>query len=298
MPKDYLILIGAPKCGTTSFANWLGNQPDMVLTKRKETLYFTDFLQRTWSGPGANFVDTIPRTEADFEAEFNADIDATLRIEASTDNMSCLAAAENIARFAEKKSVGNIWIVAMVRDPIPRIVSEYEHTLRLGWQGGSLLDSLRAENERIEKGWHPLFRHLDRSRYGSQLARYRELFGEQLRVMDFHRIGQTDSLAGMMDWIGRPTDLASLEMEHLNQRSVVTHPHGQALFKNDALKTIGRKFVPAGLRSAVRSAISGRKLPRYQPTAEEVAFIRTNLASEIATCVDAKDIPTDFWTTV
>ena len=143
-----------------------------MLSAKKETLYFTDFANRTWSGPGADFVHNTPRCSAAFEAQFSADPEASLRIEASTDNLSCPVAAENIARFAERRDVKDIWISAILRDPVERIISEYEHTLRLGWQSGSLLHSLQCEKDRRSNGWHPLFWHIERTRYATQISRY------------------------------------------------------------------------------------------------------------------------------
>ena len=39
-----LFIIGSPKCGTTSLANWLNNHPQIFMSKRKEPEYFCDDL--------------------------------------------------------------------------------------------------------------------------------------------------------------------------------------------------------------------------------------------------------------
>ncbi len=293
--KNYLIMVGAPKCGTTSLSSWLGNQSYAVLAKQKETLYFTDFTRRRWRGPGAGFADGAPTCPASFAAEFSAKPDASLRIEASTDNLSCPVAADNIARFAERPDVGDVWIVALLRDPIQRIISEFEHTLRLGWQRGSLLQSLKAERERTARGWHPLFRHVERSRYATQLARYRKLFGKRLLTLDFHRIGEAGERNRLLRWMGRIEDVGGQELEHQNKRSVVARPGTTGLLENRGLLAFGRALVPKRIRPMVRNWVSGGAVERYVPNDKEVDFICDALTDEIDAFVEAPDIPTERW---
>lgn len=295
---NYLVLVGAPKCGTTTLASWLGGMPDAVLSEEKETLFFTDFADRKWGGPGAYSVEqinAIPRTFEAFQAQFSANSGASLRIEASTDNLSCGVAAENIARLAERKGVENVWVVAILRDPIQRIISEFEHTLRLGWQSGSLLNSLQAENERIANVWHPLFWHVHRSRYATQLARYRHLFGEQMFVMDYHRLNDPAERARLLRFIRCPDELAESPLERQNERQVLARPIGVRLLKDERLKSMGRALVPKGIRPTVKRLITGGPIDRYQPNAKEIKFIQSALSDEIGACIEASDIPTEFW---
>ena len=297
MSKNYLILVGAPKCGTTTIASWLGGLPDVVLTGNKETLYFTDFADRDWGGPDPTFAHWAATGPKEFEAEFAADPDASLRIEASTDNMCCPAAAENIARFADRADVGTVWVLALLRDPVDRIVSEFEHTLRLGWQRGSLMTSLHAEADRIAKGWPPLFWHVTRSRYAAQLARYRDLFGARLRIVDFHRIGDQDERASLLRWIGRGDDATEAPLEHQNQRVVLARPGAVGLLRNARLASLGRALVPKTLRPAVRRLVTGPPVERYRPSPEEIDFIVRALKGDIDACIAAPDIPTQHWDT-
>jgi hypothetical protein len=293
--KNYLMMLGAPKCGTTSLSTWLGEQPYAALTREKETLYFTDFDAHSWQAPWTDFTALRPTDIEAFDAQFHHKPAAELRIEASTDNLSCAAAPENIARFAERKDVGEVWLLAVLRDPIARIVSEYEHTLRMGWQSGSLLNSLKAEHERIEKGYHPLFRHVRRSSYASQIARYRELFGERLLILDFHQIRETAERRGLLEWMGYADEGGKAEMQHRNARSVVARPRTVGLLKNNTLQSMGRAIFPKALRPVVRDLITGGEVDRYTPTAAENDFMRDALQDEILACVEAPDIPTQNW---
>lgn len=292
--KNYLIMLGAPKCGTTSLATWLGEQPYAAVSREKETLYFTDFAERSWQGPGAHFAENRPLSIEAFDAEYVAKPQAELRIEASTDNLSCPAAVENIARFVERDNVGKFWLIAILRDPVERIISEYEHTLRLGWQTGSLLSSLEIESERARKGFNPLFRHVERSRYFSQLSRYRAIFGNQLLILDFHRIAEAGERRRMLNWMGY-TDEAASDLQHSNKRRVVARPGTVGLLRNEGLVKLGRTIFPKSTRPIVRKWITGGNVGRYAARDEEIKFIRNSLENEIGACVEANDIPTDNW---
>lgn len=288
-------MIGAPKCGTTSLAQWLGSQPYAALAKYKETLYFTDFADLKWQGPGIGFVQRQPLTPEAFDAQFAAKPQAELRIEASTDNMSCPAAVDNIARFAERADVNKVWLIAILRDPIERIVSEYEHTLRLGWQSNSLLEALKLEKGRKSKGYHPLFRHIERSCYATQIARYREKFGDNLLILDFHRIREASERNRLLSWMGY-SDEAENDLPHDNKRSVVARPGTVGMLRrNKKLLNLGRTVLPKRSRPAVRKWITGGTVERYEMSEEEYSFIYSVLKDEIKACIEASDIPTENW---
>ena len=294
--KNYLMMLGAPKCGTTSLSAWLGEQPYAALAQTKETLYFTDFAEHSWHGPSADFAARRPATVEAFDAEFHHKPEADLRIEASTDNLSCVAAAQNIARFAQRDDVGEVWLVIVLRDPIARIVSEYEHTLRMGWQSGSLMQSLQAEPERTAQNYHPLFRHVDRSSYATQIARYKALFGDRVLVLDFHQIRELAERRRVVEWMGYADAGGPAEMQHRNERSVVARPGTVGLLENETLQMLGRVVFPKALRPAVRRWITGGQVERYTPTAAETDFMRAALQDEITACVEDPDIPTENWT--
>jgi hypothetical protein len=295
--KKYLILLGAPKCGTTSISEWLGAQPYGVLAKQKETLYFTDYSERSWYGPGSNFAAYSPSNFEEFDAEFHEKPDAELRIEASTDNLSCPSTPERIARFVERDDVEDFWLVAILRDPIERIVSEYEHTLRMGWQSIDLLGSLKAEGERAKKGYNPLFGHIARSRYSTQISRYRELFGDNILILDFYRISEASERNRILSWTGYLDETeVNIALEHKNQRNVVSHPAALRLLRDERLSNLGRAIFPKPVRPFVRRLITGGSVGRYKPTDAELGFMRHALQDEIDACVAHADIPTGNWT--
>ncbi len=293
--RDYLIILGVPKSGTTSIANFLDQLPDVVVARSKETAFFTDFSRRAWSGPGGGFADSLISDEAVFSEEFAADPAARLRVEASTDNLWCPGTAQRILEFSNRNDVGNVHLVAIFRDPVARIVSEYEHTLRMGWQTETLLQSLRAEAERKRMGWHPLFYHVERTRYFEQIKPYRDLFGDRLLVLDFHKLGAGDWMETLLDFTNLPKSTEQPVMERKNERYVSSHPWLSRALKNPTLQRLGRTIVPPRFRSSIRATITPKSKDRYRPSTEELAFIKDALADDIAACLKDPGIPTDAW---
>lgn len=294
-PHDYLIIIGAPKCGTSSLAAWLGALPDAALAKGKETLYFTDYTERDWVGPGALFITDAAQGDAGFEAEFAHAPDATLRIEGSTDNLSAPGALERIQAFAARDDVASVKLVAVLRDPVERIVSEYEHTLKMGWQTKSLMASLKAEPDRIRDRWQPLFYHVTRTRYAEQLAPFRAAFGEDLLILDFHEINAPETLPRLAAFAGRGDGPLPERLEQRNARAVYARPQAVGALRNKGLLAVARALLPKGVRPWLRGLLRGKPMDRYEPSPDETRFILDALADDIAACVADPEIPTDHW---
>lgn len=294
--KNYLFLIGAPKCGTTSLAATLSRHPQIDMPLHKETLLFTDFAERTWTGPG---VARFQALTSDFDAELAGmypDTDAPWRIEASTDNLSCPVSARRIAEFAKRDDVGEIRVVAILRDPVLRAVSEYQHTVRDGLETKSLRKSLLLEQDRLAQGMNPLFGHVFRSRYASQLARYFDLFGDDLLILDYHRLNQGRAVVYQ---VTEAMGLAPVEIEEVparNRSFVYRSPVLARLQANETVLQVLRMLVPKGLRSGIRSLVARLNRTRYRPGKSDLDMLRSALQDDIAACVADPRIPTRNWT--
>lgn len=89
MPKPNFFIVGAPKCGTTAWARYLGSHPDIFVTEVKETSYFApDF-------PGMEWVRSLEHYEELFERGRNAKIIA----DPSAAHLCSTVAATKIAAY-------------------------------------------------------------------------------------------------------------------------------------------------------------------------------------------------------
>jgi len=295
--KNYLFIIGAPKCGTTSLAATLNRHPEIAWAKNKETMLFTDFAERRWSGPGVEFFQEMTGDfDTTLEWEYENEGSASWRLEGSTDNLSCSVSAQRIADFTKREDVGEIRIVAILRDPVLRAVSEYQHTIRDGLETKSLKKSLKLESKRLAGGMSPLFGHVFRSSYASQIARYREVFGDNFLILDYHRLADGREVADQItDYVG----LSPVEVESVastNKSFVYRSGILRAFQTNDVVVSLMRILVPKGFRAGIQSVLSRLNRTEYRPSEAEFDLLRHALKDEIAACVADPAIPTDRWT--
>lgn len=293
---NYLFLVGAPKCGTSSLARMLGAHPDVVIARIKEPAFFTDFSERDWTGPGtAGLMRSSIGSREDYEAQFAEQPDALWRVDASTDYLSCPVSAQRIAAFRNDPEVGEVRVAVILRDPVGRAISEYQHTIRDRLETKTLKRALELEEGRLSKGMHPLFGHVFRGSYASQIARYRAQFDDVL-ILDFHRIREGVKVVNQVtDYMGlspvEARNMASANTSHVYRSSVI-----HRIIEAEFVKNIARALVPSQFRDRVRQAINSLNQTSYTPASKELDMLRSALADEIAACMADPEIPTDRWT--
>jgi hypothetical protein len=138
-------LMGAPKCGTTSLHQYLGQHPGLYMSPIKEPHFFSDEVRvrnfdpvmkakaaaragdlRAWlDGPGRGPFSGGPiGTHTDYISLFREAGQCRLAGESSTCYLWSPTAPRNIADH-----VPHARILAVLRNPIDRAFSQYAHTL-------------------------------------------------------------------------------------------------------------------------------------------------------------------------
>jgi hypothetical protein len=293
-PNNFLAIIGAPKSGTSSVANWLSARPDMALEASKEPRFHTDFADRTWNGPkGAEFADSIRATLDDYADGFAHKPDADWAVDASTDYLWCPASPAKLKDWSASHPTK---IICILRDPVQRALSEYQHSLRDLYQSDSFEKSLQLEGERFEKSWHPIFYHRRRSTYFENVSAYKEIFGDDMLILDYKDIrAQDDCLRRIEAFLGvGPFEIG--EQPRLNQSFSYSSPGAGKLIRSQKLIKAARAIVPKRFRSSIRGAVEKKVVTQFEPSAQEIAMITDLLADDIAACVASPLIPTDNWT--
>lgn len=116
MQYPNFFIVGAPKCGTTALAQYLGDHPAVVMSQPKEPHYFADDLP--------NYRDTAD--EGEYLAMFDGVGSDTRAVgEASVFYLYSQTAVGNISRFNPAAR-----LIVMIRDPLEMLVS-YHRQLRL-----------------------------------------------------------------------------------------------------------------------------------------------------------------------
>ena len=110
-----LFIIGSPKCGTTSLANWLNNHPQIFMSKRKEPEYFCDDLIITKYRINKSSYMKL------FASSNNQHI---WRGEASTHYMFSKVACKKILEISKSPK-----FIAIIRNPVELVYSLYNQRI-------------------------------------------------------------------------------------------------------------------------------------------------------------------------
>lgn len=144
--KPNFFILGAPKCGTTSMANWLGEHPNIYMSPAKEPHFFdTDQRRRTTS-------------IKEYEALFSAANESHTAIgEASVFYLFSNEAVPNIIRYSPRAK-----FIVMVRNPLGMAYSLHSFYCQVGRENivsfadAWALDSERRQGRSIPpQAWDP-----------------------------------------------------------------------------------------------------------------------------------------------
>ena len=195
--RPHFLGIGTQKGGTTTLYQLLKTHPHVYLPDNKEVHYFTKH---------------YTQGEAWYLEHFAAAKPGQLRGEITPYYLFHEAAPERIHALRR-----NMRLIALLRDPVERSLSQYFHSRRLGLEELPLEQALEAEAARLAgseavirrpggtHASHQEHSYMARSRYELQLQRYFNLFGRRnvlvLRSEDLFEQPQA-SLNGLSGFLG------------------------------------------------------------------------------------------------
>ena len=191
-----LIIVGAPRCGTTAMFDFLAQHPDVCGSEPKEPHYFcTDFHEESDRHHGRR-VRFVTRTPEAYRAIFH-DPSKPVQLEGSTAYLQSRSAAENIRAFDPEAR-----ILVMVREPVSLLHSLHAKMVSQGiedlsdFQSALAAEDDRREGRRFPRGlyWPSSLYYSERIRLGEQIERYRAVFpADRIKVI-VHDDFQADNL--------------------------------------------------------------------------------------------------------
>jgi hypothetical protein len=202
------LVIGAAKCGTSSLHQYLGEHPEVQMSRTKELGFFQDR-----GNPGAYSAPHDPRLTALFLASRNwsrgldwyrsqFDQAARVRGESSPGYTSAHypGTAERIASV-----LPDARLIFCVRDPVERAISAYR------WRRG-LGDERRSAPEALVPGSY----YVENSRYAARLAPYLDRFPrERILVVEAEQLdhNRLETLREVFAFLGVDEDFSSPAFE-------------------------------------------------------------------------------------
>lgn len=196
-----LLIIGAQRCGTSSLYTYLGQHPQVSPSIRKEIEFFS-----TRYGEGINWY------RAHFPLRFASH---SFTFEATPDYLLHPLAAERARSLVPEAKV-----IAMLRDPVDRAYSQYQHNRRLGNEPLSFAQALEAEPSRVAGEFERLvaepaysgtslrrYGYVARGKYYEQVRRWTEAYPADqilfIRSEDFFAAPDL-VYAGVLRFLGLP----------------------------------------------------------------------------------------------
>jgi hypothetical protein len=197
-PLPDFLVIGAQKAGTTALYAYLRWHPGIAGPSWKEVSFFD---RHWWRG------------EAWYRGQFPLRAGERLVGEASPSYLFPPLAPERA-----RSLVPGAKLVALLRDPVDRAYSQYQHEVALGREPLSFEDALAAEDERLvgeverliadsrafSRAWWD-HTYTARGRYAEQLERWLEAFpSEQLLVVRTEELGErpAETYASILAFLG------------------------------------------------------------------------------------------------
>ncbi|GGA84348.1 sulfotransferase [Neiella marina] len=199
-----VIVIGAMKCGTSSLHRYLDAHPNIAMTKKKEIDFFID--RKNWT-----------KGQAWYEAQFDELLSQDSKIEIvgeSSPNYTMFPTFEGVPQRMAAM-VPDAKLIYVVRDPIERIKSHYQHQ----WYDGRKSQTLEQVLQTPERK-----HYISTSRYYQQIEQFLSYYKpnqllvltvEQLksdrdatmqRVFEFLGVDSTISVANLAAEFHRTSD--------------------------------------------------------------------------------------------
>ncbi len=258
MTLPTFVIVGAMKSGTTSLHRYLGQHPDVFVTKKKELHYFADQRQQ-----GLDW----------YESHFAEGAGYPARGESSTSFTKLPSWPDATARLAEL--IPEAKLIYVMRNPVDRTFSHYSHTVR---QGQETLPFSRALVE--------VPRYLEVSHYSRQLRGLDEHFPrDQIALVSHERLEREPQavLVEVLDFLGLRTDVEFDATRRWNETAQRLAERGAEL-PSDPWITVNR---PEPVRPR-RGRWPGRRTEApppsrtsYQLTAPAREFIAATLADDV-----------------
>lgn len=261
MALPSFLIVGAMKSGTTSLHRYLGQHPDVFVSKKKELHFFAAYRDRDLSW---------------YEEQFADGSDFLARGESSTSFTKLPAWPDATERLAAL--IPNAKLIYLMRDPVDRTFSHYCHVVR---KGDEALPFSRALVE--------VPRYLNVSRYAMQIRGLERHFPpEQIELVSHERLEREPKIVveEVLQFLGLRTDIAldtsrrwNETSKHLATREVELAPDSGIIVipGESASPTRGRRW----LRQRAASPLTPAR-PTYRLTPEMRKLIAAELTDDVA----------------
>ncbi|EDM45359.1 hypothetical protein SCB49_06117 [unidentified eubacterium SCB49] len=297
--KPNFLIIGSPKCGTTSLYYYLNEHPEVFLPEQKELHFFTNkILSKQTTG----------KYDIETKRFHIKDITAykSLYKAASSKHIAIGEASPSYINHPE--IIGDIKstlsedtkIIIMLRDPIKRAYSNYLHMLREGRETLPFFDALTVEDERAQQGYSDFWLYRFNSEYFEKVDAYKKAFKDVL-IINFEAFFKDTSnqLKKVYTFLDIDSDFEPNNTETafnpggVYKKNIVT----KLVFEQSKTKDFLKKVIP--LNSVVKrlkiKIFDAFKKPTPKITPEASRFLEDKLKEDVLKLKNEYDFDISLW---
>lgn len=264
---DFLI-IGAPKCGTTSLFHYLDDHPQIYVPSEKEPHFY--------SYVGEERPHWGMENRAAYTSLFRGARADQVCGEASTWYLYSQTAAREI-----QKRAPDTRCIALLRQPVDRAYSSWSFRVQQGWEDLGFPDAIAREDERVDDGALWDVHYLRAGLYYEQIRRFHEHLGaDQVKILWFDDFTSDANsvVEEALSFLGLgPVDSMDTNTIH----NPTTLPRSQTLnrlLNADQLRHLARRALPSSIRSFIRRSAQ-RVNRRERPSLD--CDLRRNLTEQV-----------------
>ncbi len=166
--KPRFLIIGCPRCGTTSLYTFLIQHPDGLSASKKEIHFFDTNYDK-----GNNW----------YKKHFTITEGSERKKDLITGEATPYYVFHPHAPYRVKKTLPDAKLIVMLRDPVERAFSHYKHHFKLKVEPLRFEEAIRVESERIAGEWDKMLQDKNYDSYALQMFSYlaRGVYVDQLK---------------------------------------------------------------------------------------------------------------------
>lgn len=276
--------VGVAKAGTTTLHDLLSLQDNISLPRKKETNYFSFGIsgKPEFTGPLDNSSVNEP-TVTSFD-EYVGDFEPK---QGCVYGEVCPSYSLDGVAANIYKHNSNAKIVILLREPVGRTFSNYQHLVRDGREHASFEDALAAEADRLDQGWEWFWGLKRNSLYYDFVKEYVDLFGkENVLVLFFEDFikDQEQHVKMVVEFIGLDPALVKHGEFNSNKSGVVSGKwkllHRVLLAEGPVNKAL-RVVIPEGLRKKLGFFLKSISTVKGDVSSETKALLAHEFSTDL-----------------
>ncbi len=292
------LIVGPTKCGTTSFSIYINQHPDVFIPRLKEPHFFSNKVASLpLGGPGSDKVEaSYIKTFGDYKELYSGRTEKALG-DATADTIYY---KDRIVPVI-KEHIGDPKIIIILRDPVKRAFSAYQHLIRDRRESLTFEEALEQEEQRISENYDPLFHYRSCSMYADAVKVFRQSFTDVLVLFTSDLYEQPDeTFRTVFEFLGVDPDF---KVDSGQRHNISGKPKNQAI--NDfvskesklrsLLRPLIRLFTTEAMRKKVVYNIQKKNLQRLEMLPETESRLRKYFSEDIEALEKELDVELGEW---